>query len=69
LDYILVYRPYNAKRLVEDAQRRGGSYGEDEARDFGYALKAYVSKGYSVKNSGCVASGENIIFWALLEKP
>jgi len=69
MEYVLVYRPYNAKRLVEDAIKRGGSRGEDEARDFAYALNDRVSKGYMLRNSGCVVIGENIIFWALLEKP
>jgi len=69
MDYILVYRPYNVKRLVEDAVRRGGVHGEDEAKDFEYALRERVAMGYTVKNSGCVVSGENVIFWALLEKP
>jgi len=67
LEYALVYRPYNAKRLVGDAQKK--SYGADEARDFCSALNERASKGYTVKNGGCVASEGNIIFWALLEKP
>jgi hypothetical protein len=68
MDYILVYRPYNIKRLVEDATKRGGSRGEDEAKDFMYAVNERVSKGYAMKNSGCVVSGDNVIFWALMEK-
>ncbi len=61
------FRPYNAKRLVKDAREK--SYGTDEAKDFCSALKDRASKGYTVKNSGCVVSGENIIFWALPERP
>ena len=68
VDYILVYRPYNAKKLVEDAVNRGGSRGEDEAKDFMYALNDRVSKGYTVKNSGCFKVGESVVFWALMEK-
>ncbi|MEM3698075.1 MAG: hypothetical protein QXQ94_11395 [Candidatus Bathyarchaeia archaeon] len=67
VDYILVYRPYNAKKLIDDAIK-GGTRGEDEAKDFMYALRDRVSKGFTVKNSGCFTVGESVVFWALMEK-
>lgn len=70
MDYVIVYRPYKAERLVKDASgHRGGTHGEGEAKDFIYAINERVSKGYMVKNSGCVVSGNDIIFWALMETP
>jgi hypothetical protein len=67
VDYILVYRPYNAKKLIDDAMK-GGARGEDEAKDFMYALRDRVSKGFTVKNSGCFTVGESVVFWALWKR-
>ena len=50
VDYILVYRPYNAKKLIDDALK-GGARGEDEAKDFMYALRDRVSKGFTKADS------------------
>jgi len=68
MDYVLIYRPYNAKKLVEDATKRGESYGEDQAKDLMGAINDYAAKGYTVKNNGCIVSGDYIIFWALMER-
>jgi hypothetical protein len=65
VEYIVVYRPYNIKRLIEDAK---GARGEDEAKDFMAALNERASKGFSVKNIGCFTTSEYVVFWALLEK-
>ena len=69
LQYKVIYRPYDFSRLTEQATGdKGRSHGEQEAGDWTEALNKYAGDGWTVKHSGTVNSGRDIIFWALLEK-
>jgi len=41
----------------------------DEAQDWSDNLNSFAKKGFVVKNSGALQMSDNIVFWALLEKP
>ena len=70
LKYLTVFRPYKVAELVIKAKSKadGGSFGEAEAKKWNEALDKYAKKGYRVINSGTIVSGEDAIFWAMLEK-
>jgi hypothetical protein len=40
----------------------------DEARDWSDSLNTLAREGFRVRDSGALQMGDNIVFWALLEK-
>jgi len=69
MQYKVAYRPYDATSLIGSAKGKGGTYeGTRETGDWNTALNKYAKDGWTVKNSGTIGSGRDIIFWALLEK-
>jgi hypothetical protein len=69
LQYKVIYKPHDFSRLTgQRARDKGGSYGEQEAGDWTEALNKYAGDGWTVRHSGTVNSGRDIIFWALLER-
>jgi hypothetical protein len=69
LQYKVIFRPYELSHIAGQPGRdKGGSYGEQEAIDWSKALNKYAVDGWTVKHSGTVNSGNEIIFWALLER-
>lgn len=73
-EYKVIYRPYKFRELVTTAKskKQGGNYDEAEAKNWSDALNdglGQAKKGWTVKNSGVIQSGTDVIFWALLERP
>ena len=69
MEYKVIIRPYDLTSLIGRASGESGtSQGTCEAGDWNISLNDYVKKGWTVKNSGTVISGRDIIFWAMLEK-
>ena len=70
MKYLTVYRPYKLAELLSKAksEKEGGNYAEAEVVDWNKAVDKYAKKGYKIINCGTIASGENVTFWAMLEK-
>ena len=81
MEYKLIYRAYSHAHLLsrsnyirdreEDEVReaRIETQSADEARDWSNNLNAFAAKGFVVRDSGALQMTDNIVFWALLEKP
>lgn len=69
MKYLTIYRPYKVRELISKArsEKSGGYFVEAEAKDWDNALDKYA-KEYSVIKCGTILSGENVLFWAMLEK-
>ncbi len=81
MEYKMVYRSYSHTQLLsrtnyirdkEDddvREARIETQVADEARDWSDNLNSFAERGFVVKNSGALQMSDNIVFWALLEKP
>ena len=78
MEYKLVYRAYNHKQLTggfrkiidqESFEDTNEAQYVIEAEDWSKTLNSLAKEGFTVKNSGALELAENIVFWALLEKP
>jgi len=77
MEYKLVFRAYNHSQLFGGQRIRGDFEESDktenqsvlEAKDWSETLNASAREGFRVKNSGVVSMVDNLVFWALLEKP
>lgn len=67
MEYKVVFRPYDLTPFIEYAKR--GREATCDTGDWNIALNKYAKDGWSIKNSGTIMSGRDIVFWALLEKP
>ncbi len=81
MEYKLIYRSYSHAQLLsrsnyvrdreddEVREARIETQSADEARDWSNNLNALAERGFVVRNSGVLQMSDNIVFWALLEKP
>jgi len=81
VEYKLIYRAYSHTQLLsrsnyikdgeedEVKEARIETQSADEARNWSDNLNAFAEKGFVVRNSGALQMTDNIVFWALLEKP
>jgi hypothetical protein len=73
MEYKLVFRAYNHSQLFGGQKIRGDPKTENqsalEANDWSETLNASARDGFNVKNSGVLSIVDNLVFWALLEKP
>jgi hypothetical protein len=81
VEYKLIYRSHSHTELLarsnyirdieekEVREARIETQSADEARDWSNNLNALAEKGFEVRNSGALQMTDNIVFWALLEKP
>ena len=70
MEYKTILRPYDLTSLIGRAVGDAGtSQATCETGDWNSALNKYAKEGWTVKNSGVIESGRDVIFWALLEKP
>ncbi len=81
MEYKLIYRSYSHAELLarsnyirdreekEVREARIETQSADEARDWSNNLNAFAEKGFVIRNSGVLQMTDNIVFWALLEKP
>jgi len=49
-------------------EKEGGYFSEAEAVDWDHAIEKYAKDGWRVNKCETIVYGEDIIFWALLEK-
>jgi hypothetical protein len=69
LQYKVIYKYYDFSHFVGRSKgEKGGYFGEQEAGDWTEALNKYAGDGWTVRHSGTVNSGRDIMFWALLER-
>ena len=74
MEYKLVFRAYDHSQLFGGQRVRGESDRTEkqsvlEAKDWSETLNASARDGFYVKNSGVLSVVDNLVFWALLEKP
>lgn len=81
VEYKLIYRSYSHTELLarssyvrdreekEQREARIETQSVNEARDWSNNLNAFAKEGFVVTNSGALQLFDNIVFWALLEKP
>jgi len=82
VEYKLVYRAYGHNELLvrsdyvrdreegdEAREAKIEAQSAEEARDWSNNLNALAKEGFVVRNSGALQLFDNIMFWALLEKP
>jgi len=78
MEYKMIYRAYRHAQLLsrqgtmrdqEGAVERSEAQYVDEAGDWSNTLNKFVKEGFAVKNSGALPLADNIVFWALLERP
>jgi hypothetical protein len=69
MEYKLVYRPYALATLVNLAQSQGDKFGGREAIDFSNMLNENAKEKWRVIECGTILSGNDAVFWALLERP
>jgi hypothetical protein len=81
MEYKLVYRPYSHTQLlsrsnyIRDKEEsdvkaaRIETQSVEEAKDWSEHLNALAREGFVVKNSGALQMADDIVFWALLERP
>ncbi len=78
MEYRVVYRAYSHTQLIgrQGVMRDQERYGErseaqfvQEAQDWSDTLNASAKEGFTVNNSGVLQFADNLVFWALLEKP
>jgi hypothetical protein len=53
----------------EGFEERSEAQSTTEAKDWSGALNTSAKEGFTVKDSGVLSLADNIVFWALLEKP
>jgi hypothetical protein len=70
LEYLTIYRPYKISELKSKAKskKEGGYFDESEAKNWDDALNKHAKDNWKVINCGTIVSGEDAIFWAMLEK-
>jgi hypothetical protein len=78
MEYKLVYRAYRHAKLMdrqgamrdqEGAMERSEAQYVNEAGDWSNTLNEFAKEGFAVKDSGALPMADNIVFWALLERP
>jgi hypothetical protein len=78
VEYKLAYRAYSHKqltggfRMITDQDRHedpSETQYVNEAEDWSKTLNTLAKEGFIVKNSGALQLSDNIVFWALLERP
>jgi len=77
MEYKVVFRAYNHSQLFGGQRVRGDIDESDrtenksvsEAEDWSETLNASAREGFVVKNSGVLSIVDNLVFWALLQKP
>jgi hypothetical protein len=78
MEYKMVYRAYRHAQLIsrqgamrdqEGAVERSEAQYVNEAKDWSDTLNEFAKGGFIVKNSGALPLADNIVFWALLERP
>ena len=78
MEYKMIYRAYRHAQLIsrqgtmrdqEGAVDRSEAQYVNEAKDWSNTLNEIVKEGFAVKNSGALPLADNIVFWALLERP
>lgn len=81
MEYKLIYRAYSHTELlarsnyIRDREEKGErearieTQSVNEAQDWSNNLNAFAKEGFVVRNSGTLQLFDNIVFWALLEKP
>ena len=78
MEYKLVYRAYSHKQLTggfrtivsqESYEDTPEAQFVNEAEDWSKTLNGFAKEGFIVKNSGALELSDNIVFWALLERP
>jgi hypothetical protein len=78
MEYRFVYRAYSHTRLMgaqgamrdqEEYLGRSVSQSNTESQDWSNILNEFANDGYTVKNSGAFPLADNVVFWALLERP
>ena len=78
MEYKMVYRAYRHAQLIsrqgamrdqEGVVERSEAQYVDEARDWSNTLNEFAKDGFTVKDSGALPMADNIVFWALLERP
>ncbi len=78
MEYRLIYRAYSHSQLIgrqgmiRDQERYEASSRAqyvNEAQDWSDTLNESAKEGFTVKDSGALQLVDNIVFWALLEKP
>ena len=78
VEYKMVYRAYRHAQLMSRQGAMRDQEGEverseaqyvGEAEDWSNTLNGLANEGYEVKNSGALPMADNIVFWALLERP
>jgi hypothetical protein len=78
MEYKMVYRAYRHAQLMsrqgamrdqEGVVERSEAQYVNEAKDWSITLNEFVKEGFDVKNSGALPMADNIVFWALLERP
>jgi hypothetical protein len=78
MEYKLVYRAYRHAQLLsrqgamrdqEGSMERSEAQYVNEAGDWSSTLNEFAKEGFAVKDSGALPMADNIVFWALLERP
>jgi len=71
MKYLTIYRPYNipAIKKLAKSNREDATYQESRPLvDWNDAIEKYAKDGWRVIKCGTIVSGEDAIFWAMLEK-
>jgi hypothetical protein len=70
MEYLTIFRPYKLRELTVKAksEKEGGNFDEAEAKNWDDALNKYAQHGYRVIKCGTIVFGDDVIFWAILEK-
>jgi hypothetical protein len=78
VEYKLVYRAYSHKQLAggfrmiidqDSYEDTSEAQYVNEAEDWSKTLNKLAKEGFIAKNSGALQLSDNIVFWALLERP
>jgi hypothetical protein len=78
VEYKMVYRAYRHAQLMsrqgsmrdqEGEEERSEAQYVNEAENWSDTLNGFATEGFTVKNCGALPMADNIVFWALLERP
>ena len=68
MEYKLVYQPYAFSTLVNTQSKTSSALSEREATEVSKILNENGKNKWRVVNFGTLISGNDIVFWALLER-
>jgi hypothetical protein len=69
LEYKTILRPFDFAALIGDVREKSAIEAAIEAEGWNTSLNKYAKDGWIVKSAGPIVSGNDLVLWALLERP